>query len=69
MIGFAYGFLAFEDGRVSLHSHMLGVKPEYRNAQAGFYMKLAQRDFGNQPWLVGGALPFPAECFARCGRD
>ena len=45
MIGFAYGFLAFEDGRVSLHSHMLGVKPEYRNAQAGFYMKLAQRDF------------------------
>jgi predicted GNAT superfamily acetyltransferase len=45
MIGFAYGFLAFEDGRLSLHSHMLGVKPEYRNAQAGFYMKLAQRDF------------------------
>lgn len=45
MIGFAYGFLAFEDGRVSLHSHMLGVKPEYRNAQAGFYMKLAQREF------------------------
>jgi len=45
MIGFAYGFLAFEDGRVSLHSHMLGVKPKYRNAQAGFYIKLAQRDF------------------------
>jgi predicted GNAT superfamily acetyltransferase len=45
MIGFAYGFLAFEDGRLSLHSHMLGVKPSYRNAQAGFYIKLAQRDF------------------------
>jgi predicted GNAT superfamily acetyltransferase len=45
MIGFTYGFLAFEDGRLSLHSHLLGVKPEYRNAQAGFYIKLAQRDF------------------------
>ena len=45
MIGFAYGFPAFEDGRASLHSHMLAVKPDYRNAQAGFYLKLAQRDF------------------------
>ena len=44
MIGFAYGFPAFEDGRVSLHSHMLAVKPDYRNAQAGFYLKLAQRE-------------------------
>jgi len=45
MIGFAYGFPAFEDGRVSIHSHMLAVKPACRNAQAGFYLKLAQRDF------------------------
>jgi predicted GNAT superfamily acetyltransferase len=45
MIGFAYGIPAFEDGRVSLHSHLLGVTPKYRNAQAGFYLKLAQRDF------------------------
>ncbi|HKP88048.1 MAG TPA: GNAT family N-acetyltransferase [Blastocatellia bacterium] len=45
MIGFAYGFPAYEDGRASIHSHMLAVKPEYRNAQAGFYLKLAQRDF------------------------
>lgn len=45
MIGFAYGFPAFEGGRASIHSHMLAVKPEYRNAQAGFYLKLAQRDF------------------------
>jgi predicted GNAT superfamily acetyltransferase len=43
MIGFAYAFPAFEDGRASLHSHMLAVKPEYRNFQAGFYLKLAQR--------------------------
>ena len=45
MIGFAYGFPAFEKNRPSIHSHMLAVKQEYRNAQAGFYLKLAQRDF------------------------
>jgi len=44
MIGFAYGFAAWEDHRPSLHSHMLGVRPEYRNFQAGFYLKLAQRE-------------------------
>jgi predicted GNAT superfamily acetyltransferase len=44
MIGFAYAFPAFEGGRVSMHSHMLAVKPEYRNFQAGFYLKLAQRE-------------------------
>ena len=44
MIGFAYGFPAFEDGRTSIHSHMLGVKREYRNLQAGFYLKLVQRE-------------------------
>lgn len=43
MIGFAYGFPAFEAGRASLHSHMLAVKPDYRNCHAGFYLKLAQR--------------------------
>jgi len=44
MIGFAYAFPAFEDGRPSMHSHMLAVKPEYRNYQAGYYLKLAQRE-------------------------
>ena len=48
MIGFAYGFPALEGGRASIHSHMLAVKPEYRNAQAGFYLKLAQRDFARR---------------------
>ena len=50
MIGFAYGFPALERGRASLHSHMLAVKPAHRNAHAGFYLKLAQRDFA----LAGG---------------
>lgn len=44
MIGFVYGFPAFEDGHASIHSHMLAVRPEYRNFQAGFYLKLAQRE-------------------------
>ncbi|HWO00923.1 MAG TPA: hypothetical protein VNS63_16810 [Blastocatellia bacterium] len=44
MIGFAYGFAAYEQGRASIHSHMLGVRPAYRNFQAGFYLKLAQRE-------------------------
>ena len=43
MIGFAYAFPAFEDGRISLHSHMLAVRTEYRNFHTGFYLKLAQR--------------------------
>ncbi|MFY9571735.1 MAG: GNAT family N-acetyltransferase [Blastocatellia bacterium] len=44
MIGFAYGFPAFEEGRASIHSHMLAVKTEYRNYHAGVYLKLAQRE-------------------------
>jgi len=43
MIGFAYGFPAYEDGCVSVHSHMLAVRPDSRNLHAGFLLKLAQR--------------------------
>jgi predicted GNAT superfamily acetyltransferase len=32
------------DGQVYLHSHMLGVLPEYRNAGIGRQLKLRQRD-------------------------
>ncbi len=34
------------DGRAYLHSHMLAVLPEYRNAGLGRRLKLAQRDGG-----------------------
>ncbi|MFY9608263.1 MAG: hypothetical protein WAU45_06555 [Blastocatellia bacterium] len=44
MIGFAYGFAAYEQGRASIHSHMLAVRPAYRNFQTGFYLKMAQRE-------------------------
>jgi predicted GNAT superfamily acetyltransferase len=45
MIGFAYGFPGYEQGCVSIHSHMLAVRRDSRNCQAGFYLKLAQRQF------------------------
>ena len=44
MVGFAYGFPAHEEGRLSIHSHMLAVRTEYRNLKIGFLLKLAQRE-------------------------
>jgi predicted GNAT superfamily acetyltransferase len=45
MIGFCFAIPGIkEDGRPYVHSHMLGVLPEYRNAQIGRRLKLRQRD-------------------------
>jgi predicted GNAT superfamily acetyltransferase len=44
MVGFAYGFPGYEGGHVTIHSHMLAVKSEYRNHDLGYRLKLAQRD-------------------------
>jgi len=46
MVGFLYGIpgIHAQDNSCYLHSHMLGVLPEYRNAGLGRLMKLAQRD-------------------------
>lgn len=44
LIGFAYGFIGYEDGAVTLHSDMLAVKAAYRDRQLGFKLKLAQRE-------------------------
>jgi predicted GNAT superfamily acetyltransferase len=44
MIGFVFGFPALQDRRLSIHSHMLAVRQDVRNLQAGFYLKLAQRE-------------------------
>jgi predicted GNAT superfamily acetyltransferase len=44
MIGFAMSLPGHRDGRSYLHSHMLAVLPEYRNAGIGRRLKLAQRD-------------------------
>jgi predicted GNAT superfamily acetyltransferase len=44
MVGFIYGFCAFEHGQPAHHSHMLAVKAEYRNCNLGYRLKFAQRD-------------------------
>jgi predicted GNAT superfamily acetyltransferase len=44
IIGFAMALPGYRDGRSYLHSHMLAVLPEYRNAGLGRRLKLAQRD-------------------------
>lgn len=45
LIGFAYGFVSYEKGQMAHHSHMLAVKPEYRNYKLGEKLKRAQREF------------------------
>jgi predicted GNAT superfamily acetyltransferase len=45
MVGFCFAIPGIKpDGRPYLHSHMLGVLPEFRNAQVGRRLKLRQRD-------------------------
>ncbi|MFL6210049.1 MAG: GNAT family N-acetyltransferase [Pyrinomonadaceae bacterium] len=44
LIGFVYGFVSHEHGTVAHHSHMLAVKPAYRNFDLGRRLKLAQRE-------------------------
>lgn len=45
MIGFCLAIVGMKPGgKVYLHSHMLGVLPEYHNCGAGRRMKLAQRE-------------------------
>ena len=44
LVGFVYGFPSFEHGQAAHHSHMLAVKPAYRNLDLGRRLKLAQRD-------------------------
>jgi predicted GNAT superfamily acetyltransferase len=45
LIGFCFAIPGIKaDGRPYLHSHMLGVMPEYRNARIGRRLKLRQRE-------------------------
>lgn len=45
MVGFCFALPgAAEDGRLFLHSHMLGVVPEYRDRGIGRLLKLRQRE-------------------------
>jgi predicted GNAT superfamily acetyltransferase len=44
LVGFAMSLPGYRDGKPYLHSHMLAVLPQYRNAGIGRSLKLAQRD-------------------------
>ena len=44
LVGFVYGFPAYENRELVHHSHMLAVLPAYRNFHLGYKLKLAQRD-------------------------
>lgn len=44
LVGFAFGFLGMEHGRLMLHSHMLAVRDGYRDLDLGLKLKLAQRE-------------------------
>lgn len=44
LVGFAYGFVSYEHGQLAHHSHMLAVRPAYRNFNLGYKLKLAQRE-------------------------
>lgn len=43
-VGFALAYAAMHDGHAYLHSHMVGVIPEYQDRGVGRLLKLAQRD-------------------------
>ena len=44
LVGFALAFPSFEHGKIGLHSHMLAVRPSYREYGLGYRLKLAQRE-------------------------
>jgi predicted GNAT superfamily acetyltransferase len=44
LIGFCLAIPGIRDGEIYLHSHMLGVLKEYRDAGAGRLLKFAQRE-------------------------
>ncbi len=44
MVGFAMALPGFRNGAAYLHSHMLAVLPDFRNAGLGRRLKLAQRE-------------------------
>ncbi len=44
LVGFAFGFLGRENGRITIHSHMLAVLGAYRHLDLGARLKQAQRE-------------------------
>lgn len=44
LAGFAFAFPGISNGSVIFHSHQLAVRPEYRDFDVGYKLKLAQRE-------------------------
>jgi predicted GNAT superfamily acetyltransferase len=44
LVGFVFGFLGLEEGRLMVHSHMLAVSDPYRHLHVGYKLKQAQRE-------------------------
>jgi predicted GNAT superfamily acetyltransferase len=44
LVGFSLAFPSFEHGKVGFHSHILAVRPSYREQGLGYRLKLAQRE-------------------------
>jgi chorismate synthase len=44
LVGFVYGFMGQEGAHPVIHSHMLAVRPDYRDRELGYRLKLAQRE-------------------------
>jgi predicted GNAT superfamily acetyltransferase len=44
LVGFAFGIFGQEQGRTTIHSHLLAVLEPYRRLNLGFRLKQAQRD-------------------------
>lgn len=44
LVGFAFALPGYRDGQAYLHSHILAVLPDYRNAGIGRRLKFAQRN-------------------------
>jgi predicted GNAT superfamily acetyltransferase len=43
LVGFAFGFVGYDEGQIVFHSHMLAVHPSYRECGLGLRLKRAQR--------------------------
>ena len=44
LVGIAYAFPSFHNGRAGFHSHLLAVRPSHRSSGLGYRLKLAQRE-------------------------
>src|SRR5215213_3379969 len=42
-VGFVFGFVGCDEGKIVFHSHMLAVLPQFRHQGIGRKLKLAQR--------------------------